>query len=110
MDEAERVPIEIGHAVESEALAADRRTTVREDGTIVIDILAAQPCAPEPTTEHEIVVCAQLIGDAATDPPEDAVSAQQQLGEALNAKVGPLELGSIPRGDGTRAFGLRVRF
>lgn len=58
MDDAERIPIDLGYEVASTARAADPRTTVREDGTIVIDILAPQPCAPEPTTEPEIVVCA----------------------------------------------------
>lgn len=35
---------------------------------------------------------------------------RERLGEALHARIGPLEFGSIDTGDGTRAFGARVRF
>lgn len=106
MDDAERIPIDLGYEVASAGEARDQRTTAREDGTIVIDILAPQPCAPEPSTEPEIVVCA-VAPDG--DPPL-APNPPQTIGEALNVKAGPLELGSIDRGDGTRAFGARVRF
>ena len=46
--DAERIPIDIGHDVAAPADAAqprDLRTSVKEDGTLVIDILAPQPCA-----------------------------------------------------------------
>ena len=110
MDEAERVPIDIGYAVEAEAPAADGRTTVREDGTIVIDILAAQPCAPEPSTEDAIVVCGVIPADRRLPPPPAAPDMPQRLGEALNTRIGPVELGSIANRDGTRFWGLRLRF
>ena len=64
MDDVERIPIDFGYEVAAPAdPASDPRMTVREDGTVVIDILAAQPCAPDPATEDEIVVCA-----AASEP------------------------------------------
>lgn len=110
--DAERIPIDLGYEVAAPAgQAADPRMTVREDGTLVIDILAAQPCAPDPATGEEIVVCAAPAGErqAPIPPPADP-SPMDVLGEALHARIGPLELGSIPQRDGTRAFGARVRF
>lgn len=83
---------------------------MRDDGTIVVDILAPQPCAPEPSTEPEIVVCAAAPDSQQQAAPPPAPSLTQTIGEALHLRVGPLELGSIDRGDGTRAFGARVRF
>jgi hypothetical protein len=88
----------------------DQRTTVREDGTLVIDILTPQPCPSAPSTDEEIVVCAEAPADGQPLAPSPARSPMEQLGEALDAKIGPVELGSIDRGDGTRAFGLRIRF
>jgi hypothetical protein len=110
--DAERIPIDLGYDVSAPAgQVADPRVTVREDGTVVIDVLAAQPCAPDPTTEEEIVVCADVAGEGqAPIPPPADPSPTQVIGEALYAKVGPLELGSIPKADGTRAFGARIRF
>ncbi len=112
MDDAERIPIDIGYDVAAPAeQAADPRMTVREDGTVVIDILAAQPCAPDPSTDETIVVCAAASGEgAAPIPPPADPSPTEVIGEALHAKIGPLELGSIPKADGTRAFGARIRF
>ena len=57
MDDADRIPIDVGYDVATSADASDARTTVRDDGTIVIDILVQPPCdqAVEP---DEIVVCA----------------------------------------------------
>ncbi len=111
MDDANRVPIDIGYDVAA-AAATDQRTVVKEDGTVVIDILAPQPCAAQPTTEPEIVVCAVAPDNQASEakappPPKSAI---EKLGEALHVRIGPVELGSIPKGDGTRAFGARVRF
>lgn len=116
MDDAERIPIDIGYGAASPAEAAvqplDRRTTVREDGTLVIDILASQPCEPQPSTGGEIVVCAQTPaeGEARAGTPPPSASATEKIGEALKIKVGPIELGSIEQGAGTRAFGAWVRF
>jgi hypothetical protein len=116
MEDAERIPIDIGYDVAAPADATaqplDPRTSVKEDGTLVIDILEPQPCAPDPSTGDDIVVCAQAPGDgqpqAKAPPPSPSLN--QKIGEALNVKLGPLELGSIDRGDGTYAFGLRMRF
>ena len=113
MDDAERVPIDLGYQVASAPGAAapsDPRTSVRDDGTVVIDILAPQPCEPEPSTDDEIVVCAAGPAAEQASAPPSVPSPMEQLGAALNAKIGPVELGSIDRGDGTRAFGLRIRF
>ena len=67
MDDAVRIPIDVGYEAASSAAVSTeqvlQRTTVREDGAVVIDILAPQPCAPEPSTGDEIVVCAQVDGD-----------------------------------------------
>jgi len=111
MDDANRVPIDIGYEVAA-AAEMDQRTVVKKDGTVVIDILAPQPCAVRPTTEPEIVVCAVAPDNQASDAkaPPPSTSAIEKLGEALHVKLGPVELGSIPKGDGTRAFGARVRF
>ena len=115
MDEAERVSIDIGYeASVADALAqpADARTTVREDGSLVIDILVAQPCAAEPSTGDEIVVCAAAESMAAPPvaAPPPSPTAMEKVGNALNVTVGPVELGSIPNRDGTRTFGARIRF
>jgi len=65
---------------------------------------------PQPTV-NEIVVCAEVDNDqyrlVHVQPPE---SAPDGLGEALNLKIGNLEVGSIDRGDGVRVFGLRLKF
>lgn len=103
MDHADRIPIDIGYDVAAEASPADSRTTVREDGTVVIDILAPQPCAAEPGTDDEIVVCAHVDGDPqrAGDAPPPAPGPMDKLQEALTAKVGPLEI---------TPFGVRLKF
>lgn len=113
MDDVERIPIDIGYEVAAPAeQPSDPRTSVREDGTVLIDILMPQPCEPKPSTEGEIVVCAAALesGQLRPLPPPPAPNAMEILAEALSAKVGPVEIGSIDRGDGTRALGLRVRF
>jgi len=115
MDDAERIPIDIGYEVSAEAVAADQaprlREAVRDDGTLVVDILV-RSCEPEPSTGEEIVVCATAPGSGQLQPlPSPATpNARDVLAEALSAKIGPVEIGSIDRGDGTRAIGLRVRF
>ena len=63
MDDAERVPIDIGYEVAAEAApSSDPRVTVREDGTVVIDIMAPLPCGTEASTGDEIVVCGEAPG------------------------------------------------
>ena len=97
MEDAVRIPIDVGfEATPSEAGSTEQvvqPTTVQEDGTLVIDILAPQPCAVEPNTGGEIVVCAQVDGDpqrmpkaaASSGEPEGLPKAQLSLGP--NAKV-----------------------
>ena len=111
MDDAERIPIDLGYEVAAVGLAqTDPRAAVRDDGTIVID-LTSQPCAPEPSTDQEIVVCAQTSeGTQAPVARPETSDLNEHISKALNAKLGPLELGSIPNGDGTYSFGARIRF
>ena len=71
---------------------------------------AAVEC-PQPSG-NEIVVCANVDSNTyrigvTTAPPKTAI---QEVGEALNVRIGDLEIGSIDRGDGTRGWGLRIRF
>jgi hypothetical protein len=112
MDHADRIPIDLGYEVVAAAGEAGQQVTRKPDGTLVIDILQPQPCAP--SDDGEIVVCGpaeideqQRLGDTPA-PTEKSLS--DKIGEALHAKIGPLELGSIANPDGTRSFGARVRF
>jgi hypothetical protein len=112
MDEAERIPIDLGYeaaaqdAGPSDSEVAITRSTTREDGTMVIDILAPPECSPE--EEADIVVCANPAEGSAEPPPSETLA--DHIGEALHTKIGPLELGSIRQRDGTRRFGARIRF
>ena len=108
MDHAERIPIDLGHEVAAASAASDPRTTVREDGTLVIDILAPQPCAPDPAAAEEIVVCAPVAEGG--QPAEAASDSHERHSDGLSFRLGPVELGSISRGDGTMAFGMRMKF
>ncbi len=115
MDDADRIPIDLGYDEASPAAAgeqsSDPRMTVHEDGTLVIDILTEQPCTP--AAEGEIVVCAPAEDGSQylpPPPPPPEPTLGEKIGEALHAKIGPVELGSFPKGDGTRAWGARVRF
>jgi hypothetical protein len=112
MQDADRIPIDLGYEVAAEAdMPPDQRTTVREDGTLVIDILAPQPCAPDPSTGDEIVVCAPAQeGTPPVEAPPPDPSITEKVGEALHVRIGPFELGSIGKRDGTRFFGARLRF
>ena len=81
--------IEVPHAEEQPAAAAREKSYLREDGTLVIDILVEPPCGA--SSEREIIVCASDGSEHrlnAADPPpqEEALKAEVQLGE--NAKVG----------------------
>ena len=63
MDEAERIPIDIGYEVVADAAQSpDPSVTVREDGTVVMDIMVPQPCETEAAAGDEIVVCAEAPG------------------------------------------------
>jgi len=108
MDEAERVPIDLGYeaAATGDGQIAITRSTTRDDGTIVIDILAQPECGV--SEQADIVVCASAPEGSAEPPPPENIA--DQMGDALNAQVGPLEVGSIKRPDGTRSFGARIRF
>jgi hypothetical protein len=105
MDDAERIPIDIGYEVPAVGLEqTDQLTAVREDGTLVIDILAPEPCESEPSTDDEIVVCANGEGGSPrlpTAPPPSSPGPLEKLEEALTAKIGPLEI---------TPFGVRLRF
>ena len=108
MDEAERIPIDLGYESPAEGAGevSITRSTTREDGTIVIDIFAQPECGlPEGA---DIVVCATSEEGNPEPPPAETLA--DQMGEALHAEVGPLELGSIRQADGTRRFGARIRF
>ncbi len=74
--------------VEQAPAAEDQRSYVREDGTLVIDILVEPPCAA--SSEREIVVCASGEEVQRHDPPEpqqeEGFKPEIQLSE--NAKVG----------------------
>lgn len=110
MEDADRIPIDLGYEVTAAASEADQQTTVRDDGTIVIDILAPQPCNPKPSSETEIVVCAQLPGESerpiAAPPPAPNVS--ETIREALTVKIGPVEIS--PGAGGAVGFTARIRF
>ena len=106
MDHADRIPIDLGYEEASAAAAAeqpsDLRMTVREDGTVVIDILADQPCVP--SSEGEIVVCAPTVDGAQylpPPPPPRSTGPMEKLQEALTAEVGPLVI---------TPFGVRLKF
>lgn len=63
MDDAERIPIDIGYEVAVEAAqSSDPRVSVREDGTVVMNLMVPQPCETQPPTGDEIVVCAEAPG------------------------------------------------
>ena len=107
MDEADRIPIDIGYDL-AEPVVGDimiTKSTTRDDGTIVVDILAPPECTPQEGAD--IVVCAAPAGGSEPPPVENLAD---RVGDALHTQVGPLELGSIRKSDGTRAFGARIRF
>jgi len=111
MDDGERIPIDLAYEVAGEAAAqpADPRTTLREDGTLVIDILAPQPCASAPSSDEEITVCAQAsAGQQPLAPPPPEPTPMERLQQALTVKVGPVEIG--PGMDGGAGFTARIRF
>ncbi|HWK42176.1 MAG TPA: hypothetical protein VNR60_09610 [Croceibacterium sp.] len=81
-----------------------------DEETVPRDKGGAQEC-PEAKPD-EIVVCTAVDNEKyrvrQTAPPQKTAS--QEIGEALNMKIGNLEVGSIDKGDGTRFLGLRIKF
>ena len=110
MDDAERIPIDLGYEVAAAGPEGTRPTTVREDGTIVIHILASQPCAPTPSTGSEIVVCAQSPGEGEPPipAPPPAPTVAEKIRKALTTRIGPVEIG--PGGVDGVGFTARIRF
>jgi len=111
MDHADRIPIDIGYEVAADAAERHQRFYILADGTLSVDP-PPPVCETEPSTEPEIVVCAQTANPLPSHavPPPPSKSVTEKLSSALRAKIGPVELGSIPQGDGTYALGLRIRF
>ena len=77
-------------AIEEPAPAAGgERSYVREDGTLVIDILATARCSP--STGPEIVVCApdplEHRLEAPQRPAEESFKPELQLGENAKARA-----------------------
>ena len=103
MPDAERIPIVIDQPAEAGA-----SETVREDGTIVIDLMAGKECAETSSTSEDLAidVCATRQADAS----EEAGAAVEAMHKALNTRIGPVELGSIKNRDGTYSFGLGFLF
>jgi hypothetical protein len=111
MDDAERIPIDLGYDVAAFAEpASEPRMTVREDGTILIDILAPQSCASDPATDEEIVVCGSAPAADEIAAPPLSESPVDRISNALSFKIGSIELGLIKTADGTRALGVRTEF
>ncbi len=108
MDEADRIPIDIGYDLVQPSLGdvMITKSTTRDDGTTVIDILSRPECST--TDEADIVVCAAPESEISEPPPPESLT--DRVGNALHTQVGPLELGSISQADGTRRFGARIRF
>jgi hypothetical protein len=82
-----------GHVVEAAAehapVQGDERSYVKEDGTLVINILADRRCGP--STGPEIVVCAPDPAEHrlnAPEPPADeSFKPELQLGENAKARA-----------------------
>ena len=108
MDETDRIPIDIGYDLAKPVVGniMITKSATRDDGTIVIDILSPPECSPQEGAD--IVVCAAPAGGSSEPPPPENLA--DRVGDALHTQVGPLELGSIRKSDGTRAFGARIRF
>ena len=111
MDDAERIPIDIGYELAGEAAeSANPAITQRADGTLVIDLIA-QACQPEPSTEPEIVVCAQSpTAPLQPLPPPPDPTPMDILAEAFSAKVGPVEINPANHPAGTAGIGIWIRF
>ena len=110
MDEADRIPIDVDYEMAASVQESDSRMTLRENGTVLINILSTAPCEPAPSTGSQIIVCGRAPNRDSREIMLPNVTPTEALGDALSTKIGPLELGSIDRGDGTRVFGARIRF
>ena len=71
-----------------------------------------QPCAAEPTTDEQILVCAaapqgERLGRL---PRPETPSPMEILAEAFSATIGPVEINPSVRPDKTVGIGLRIRF
>ena len=76
-------------ALSAAAETLDDRTTLRDDGTLVIDILVRQPCGE--SSENEIVVCApdpEVHRLAELDEPEVKEPPRAEIALGANAKAG----------------------
>jgi hypothetical protein len=111
MDHADRIPIDTGYEVAADAGEQPQRFYILADGTLSVDP-PPPVCEAEPSTEPQIVVCAQTEGQLPSHrvPPPPRVSVTERISSALRTRIGPVEVGSIPQGDGTYALGLRIRF
>ena len=113
MDDAERIPIDLGYEVAGEAAASEpgERFAILPDGTLAIGAVP-QPCAAEPTTDEQILVCAaapqgERLGRL---PRPETQSPMEILAEAFSAAIGPVEINPSVRPDNTVGIGLRIRF
>lgn len=105
MDHADRIPIDVGYEVAAPAGASQAQTTVREDGTVVIDILVKPPCDPAANTD-EIVVCApdrasQAVPGADGTFAEGGFKPEIELAPNATAKV---RAESVPDSGADRAM------
>ena len=113
MDDAERIPIDLGYEVAGEAAASEpgERFAILPDGTLAIGAVP-QPCEAEPTTDEQILVCAaapqgERLGRL---PRPETPSPMEILAEAFSATIGPVEINPSVRPDKTVGIGLRIRF
>ena len=103
MADGERIPIVIEQPAED-----GPNETVRDDGTLVIDLMADQECADASATSEDLTIDVCAERQAAAN--EEAGGAVEAMHKALNTKIGPVELGSIKNRDGTYSFGLGFLF
>jgi hypothetical protein len=85
MDNADRIPIEVSYDVAASADPTLARTTVRADGTVIINILVQSPCDPA-VEPDEIVVCAP---DSASQPVPGTDGAFAQGGFTPEVELAP---------------------
>jgi hypothetical protein len=106
MDEAQRVPIDLGAEQAPAEAAGAAQLTRQADGSWVIDILAPQPCGR--SAAGEIVVCAPTVDavrypQGLEPPPERTLSGK--ITEILTTRIGPVEVRPT-----LGAMQMRVRF
>ena len=103
MADAERIPIVMEQPAEGRG-----NETVRDDGTLVIDLMADQECTDASSTSENLTIDVCAERQAAAN--EEAGGVVEAMHKALNAKIGPVEIGSIKQRDGTYSFGLGFLF